>query len=107
VFFNISAAAEPSANVCVAHGSLRNDPSVYPTFCNKPLKHWCCYNCIELRLRISSQVISVCFDKTSGSHSEPRLKNTAVHWYLQSTDFCYNRPERRFFTLLQTTASKL
>jgi len=26
---------EHSANVCVAHGTRRNDPSVYPTFCNK------------------------------------------------------------------------
>jgi len=29
VFFNYFAAAEPSANVCVAHGTLCNDPSVY------------------------------------------------------------------------------
>ena len=36
VFFNLFAAAEPSANVCVAHGTLCNDPSVYPIFCNKP-----------------------------------------------------------------------
>jgi len=36
VFFNLFAAAEPSTNVCVAHGTLSNDPSVYPTFCNKP-----------------------------------------------------------------------
>jgi len=36
VFFNLFAAMEPSANVCVAHGTLFSDPSVYPTFCNKP-----------------------------------------------------------------------
>jgi len=29
VFFNLSAAEEPSANVWVAHGTLCNDPSVY------------------------------------------------------------------------------
>jgi len=28
VFFNLYAAAEPSANVCVAHGTLCNDPNV-------------------------------------------------------------------------------
>jgi len=36
VFFNLFAAAEPSANVCVAHGTLCNDPSVDPTFCHEP-----------------------------------------------------------------------
>jgi len=36
VFFNLFAAAEPSANICLAHGTLRNDQSVDPTFCNKP-----------------------------------------------------------------------
>jgi len=29
VFFNLFAAEEPPANVCVAHGTLCNDPSVY------------------------------------------------------------------------------
>ena len=29
VFFNIFAAAEPSANVCVAPGTRCNDPNVY------------------------------------------------------------------------------
>jgi len=29
-------AAELFANVCVAHGTLCNDISVYPIFCNKP-----------------------------------------------------------------------
>jgi len=29
VFFNLFAAAEPTANVCVAHGTRCNDPSVY------------------------------------------------------------------------------
>jgi len=28
-FFNIFAATEPSENVCVVHGTLCNDPSVY------------------------------------------------------------------------------
>jgi len=42
VFFNDFAAAEPSANVCVAHGTPCSDPSVYPTFCNKPVKQWYC-----------------------------------------------------------------
>ena len=32
VFFNLFAAAEPSANVCVAHGTICNDSSVYLTF---------------------------------------------------------------------------
>jgi len=41
VYFNLfSAAVEPSAavekNVCVAHETLYNDSSVYPSFCNKP-----------------------------------------------------------------------
>jgi len=36
VFFNLFSAAEPFANVCVAHGTLRNDPSVYATFCHEP-----------------------------------------------------------------------
>jgi len=49
VFFNLFAAAEPSANDCNAHGTLRNDPS---------------YNRIELWLRISSQAISVRFGGT-------------------------------------------
>jgi len=56
VFFNDFAAAEPSANVCVAHGTPCSDPSVYPTFCNKPVKQWYCYNRIDLWLRISSQI---------------------------------------------------
>jgi len=29
VFFNLFAAAKPSVNVCVAHGTLCNYPSVY------------------------------------------------------------------------------
>jgi len=40
VFINLFAPAEPSANVCVAHVTLRNDSSVCPTFCNKPVKQW-------------------------------------------------------------------
>ena len=48
-FFNLFAAAEPSTNIYVAHGTLCNDPSVCPTSCNK---------------RISSQAISVCFGGT-------------------------------------------
>ena len=43
MFFNLFAAAEPSANVCVARGTLCNDPSVYPTF------------------SLMNQAISVCF----------------------------------------------
>ena len=69
MFFNLFAAAEPSANFCVAHGTLCSDPSLYPTFCNKPVKQWYCYNRIELWLWISSQAISVCFGWTPGSHS--------------------------------------
>jgi len=37
VFFNLSAAAEPSANVCVAHGTLCEGPSLHLAFCNKPM----------------------------------------------------------------------
>jgi len=29
VFFNLFPTAEPSANVCVAHGTLCNDPSIH------------------------------------------------------------------------------
>jgi len=29
VFFILFAAAEPSTNVCVAHGTLCNDPCIY------------------------------------------------------------------------------
>ena len=29
MFFNLFAAAKPSANVCVAQGTLRDDPSAY------------------------------------------------------------------------------
>jgi len=36
VNFNHFAAAEASANVCVVHGTLYNDPSVYITFCSQP-----------------------------------------------------------------------
>jgi len=32
VFFNLCVVAESSANVCVAHGTLCNDPSVYSAF---------------------------------------------------------------------------
>jgi len=35
VFFNLFAAMEPSANVCVAHGTLCSDPTFYSA---KPLR---------------------------------------------------------------------
>jgi len=57
VFFNHFAAAEPSANVCIAHGTLCSDPSVCPTFCNKP-GGWKC--------RIYA--LFLCFGETPGSH---------------------------------------
>jgi len=41
VFVNLFAATEPSGNVCIAHGTLCNDPSVYPIFCNKPDGYKC------------------------------------------------------------------
>jgi len=41
-------AAEPSPSFYVAHGTLYNNPSVYPTFCNKPVEQRYCYNRIEL-----------------------------------------------------------
>jgi len=69
VFFNLFAAGEPPANVCVAHGTLCNDPCVYPTFCYKPVKQWYCRNRIELWWRASPQVISVCFGETPDGHS--------------------------------------
>ena len=34
-FSRFAAAVEPSANVCVAHGTLCNDQSVCRSFCNK------------------------------------------------------------------------
>jgi len=40
-------------------GTLCNEPSVYPTFCNKPLKQWYWYKNIELWMQISLQAISV------------------------------------------------
>jgi len=42
VFFSRFAAAEPSTNGCVAHGTICIDPSVYP-FSDKPVKQWYCY----------------------------------------------------------------
>jgi len=36
VFFNPFAAAWPSANACVAPGTLCDDPIVYSTICSKP-----------------------------------------------------------------------
>ena len=44
VFLNLFAAGVPSANVCVAHGTLCHcyGPSIYPTLCNKPVKQWYC-----------------------------------------------------------------
>jgi len=55
-FFKLFAATESCAIVCIAHGTLCSDPSVYPTL----------YNGIELRLQISSHAMSVCFDGTPG-----------------------------------------
>ena len=37
VLFNLFAAAETSANVSVADGTLWDDPSVYPTFCTNQM----------------------------------------------------------------------
>ena len=62
-----------SANVCVDHGTLCNDPRVYPTFCNKSAKQGYCYNRKELCLRISSQAISVCFGRNSGSPQQSEV----------------------------------
>jgi len=46
VFFNLFAAAEPFANICVAHGTLCcNGSSIYPTFCNKHVEQWYCQGC--------------------------------------------------------------
>jgi len=71
--FQPFAAVEPSANVCIAHGTLCNDPSVYPTSCNKPVKQWYGYNCIVLWLQIL-----VCFGRTPGSHLwKPRWETLA------------------------------
>jgi len=82
VFFNLFAAVESSANVCVTQGTLRNDLSVCPTFCNKPVKQWYCYNRIELWLRNSSQAISVCFGGIPGSHSRNPGWKTLLNWNL-------------------------
>ena len=68
-FCKFFAAVEPSANDCVTRVTPCNDPSVYPTFCNKHVTQWYGYNCIEMWLWISSQAISVRFGATPGSHS--------------------------------------
>jgi len=51
--------------------TLRMEPyaMIRVSFHNKPVKQWYCYNRIELWLQISSQAISVCFDRTTSSHS--------------------------------------
>jgi len=76
MFFNLFAAAEPSANVCLAHGTLwhripyhkgsnKSNQLINRVFNaihsgKDTVKQWYCYNRIELWLRISSQAITVC-----------------------------------------------
>jgi len=85
MFFNLFAAAEPSANVCLAHGTLwhripyhkgsnKSNQLINRVFNaihsgKDTVKQWYCYNRIELWLRISSQAITVCFGETPGSRS--------------------------------------
>ena len=82
VFFNLFAAEETPANVFVAHETLCNDPSVYPTLRNKPVKQWYCHNCIELWLRISSQTIwSVSAEPLAAIRWTLRFRGTPVEKY--------------------------
>jgi len=65
VFFNHFAAGEPSANVCVAHGTARNDPSVY--IATTAQNRGC-----EFRPR---QFRSVSGEALAATRPEARLKN--------------------------------
>ena len=73
MFFNLFAAAEPSVNVCVAHGTLSNDLSVYIATTAQ--------NCgWEFRSRQIRSVSAKHWQQLvepQGS-AEPRLKNIAV-----------------------------
>ena len=75
VFFNLFAAAEPSANVCVARGTLCNDPSVYIATTAKNCGCKFPPNKFGLFRRNPWQPIA----EPWGS-SEPRLKNTGIQW---------------------------
>jgi len=79
VFFNLLAAAEPSSNFCVAHGTLDSDPSVYPTSCNKP-DGWKCH----------IYVLFLCFSGTPSSH----LRNPEVPRNPGWKTLIYSRVER-------------
>ena len=69
-FSSFFAAAEPSAYVSVAHGTLCDDPN---------------YNRIKLSLRISFQAISVCFGGTAGSHTRnPEVPRNPVEKHCSS-----------------------
>jgi len=75
VFFNIFAAAEPSANVCVAHGTLRNGPSVYIVATAQ--------NCgCEFRPR---QFRSISADSLAATRGNLRFRGIPVekHWYIE------------------------
>jgi len=75
VFFNLFAAAEPSANVCVARGTLCNDPSVYIATTAKNCGCKFPPNKFGLFRRNPWQPIA----GTWGS-AEPRLKNIGIQW---------------------------
>jgi len=65
VLFNLFAAAEPSGNTCVAHGTLCNDSNIFPTFFIKPDDR-----------NVASMFYHEIIKKFP---AEPRLKNTAVY----------------------------
>jgi len=66
VFFNLFAAPEPSANVCVVHATLSNDPSVHIA-----TKSYNC--CCEFRSR---QFRSVSAKPLAAMHGTPRFRGT-------------------------------
>jgi len=79
-FFNLFAAREPSANVCVAHGTLCNDPSVYPTFSNKSLKQWYWYK----NRTVDANFIPGNFGQFQWNHWQPLMEP-----WLKNTDLSY------------------
>jgi len=75
VFFNLFAATERSANVCIARGTLCNDPSVYITIT--------AYNCgCEFG---PTQFRSVLVESLATTRGTLRFRGTPVekHWRIQ------------------------
>jgi len=72
VFFNLFAAADPYANVCVAHGTLCNDPSVIATTIRTVVA-----NFIPGKFGLFRRKPWQALAEPWGS-AEPRLKNTSL-----------------------------